>query len=93
MGLGLSEQLRKVSVILSQDSLASEAQPTHRAEESGASRSRWLRDRFPAEELQAMIDLYCAGAPAREVAEKYSISLRSVKCLLQTRGARRRGAA
>ena len=33
-----------------------------------------------------MIDLYCAGAPAREVAEKYSISLRSVKRLLQTRG-------
>jgi hypothetical protein len=83
--------LHKVSLILSGDSLASEAWPTRAAGESGASRSRWLGDRFSAEELQAMIDLYCSGAPAREVAETYSVSLRSVKRLLQKRGVRRRG--
>ncbi|MGH7743947.1 MAG: hypothetical protein ACREQ5_03895 [Candidatus Dormibacteria bacterium] len=33
-----------------------------------------------------MIDLYRSGAPAREVAEKYSVSLRSVKRLLHQHG-------
>lgn len=30
-----------------------------------------------------MIDLYLSGAPAREIAEKYGVSLRSIKRLLQ----------
>lgn len=89
----LLEQLRGLSVILSGDSLVGEGRPTRTVGESGALRSRWLRDRFSAEELQAMVDLYCSGVPAGEVAEKYSVSLRSVKRLLQKRGARRRGAA
>lgn len=33
--------------------------------------SRLLQDRFSAEELQAMIDLYCSGTSARMVAERY----------------------
>jgi hypothetical protein len=37
-----------------------------------------------------MIDLYRSGTPAREVTEKYSVSLRSVKRLLHQRGVRRR---
>ncbi|MGH3871311.1 MAG: helix-turn-helix domain-containing protein [Pseudonocardiaceae bacterium] len=60
---------------------------------SEASRSRWLRHRFTAEERQAMIDLYRSGAPARVVAERYGIGVRAVKRLLQTHGIRRRQTA
>lgn len=84
------EQLCKVSVILSQSTSTGEARPSRTSGGPGASRSRWLRDRFSAEELQTMIDLYCSGVPAREVAETYSVSLRSVKRLLQKQGVRRR---
>lgn len=52
-------------------------------------RSRRLRDRFSPEDLQAMIDLYRSGTTARQVAEKYGLSLRSVKRLLHQRGVRR----
>jgi len=33
-----------------------------------------------------MLELYQSGAPAREVAEKYGVSLRSIKRLLQAHG-------
>lgn len=49
-------------------------------------RSRRLRDRFPPEDLQAMIDLYRSGVTARQVAEKFGVSLRSVKRLLHQHG-------
>jgi hypothetical protein len=52
-------------------------------------RSRRLRDRYAPEELAALIDLYRSGATARELAEQYGISLRTVKRLLQNRGVRR----
>jgi hypothetical protein len=52
-------------------------------------RSRGLRDRFPPEDLQAMIDLYGSGITARQVAEKFGVSLRSVKRLLHQQGVRR----
>lgn len=54
-----------------------------------ATRLRRLRDRFSAEELQAMIDLYRSGATAKRVAEKFGVSLRSAKRLLQQHGVRR----
>jgi transposase-like protein len=54
-------------------------------------RSRWLRDRFSSEDLQAMIDLYRSGTTAKQVAEKFSVSLRSVKRLLHRNGVRREG--
>jgi transposase-like protein len=54
------------------------------------SRSRWLRDRFSPSELQTMIDLYRSGATGREVAEKFGVSLRSVKRLLNQHDVRRR---
>jgi len=76
-------------VILSRDRLAGDAEPISAASESGASRSRWLRERFSAEELQAMIDLYRSGAPARVVAEQYGVGVRSIKRLLHSRGVRR----
>ncbi len=87
----LLEQLRKVSVNLAQGAVTSGAPPSSSVEESGRSRSRLLRHRFSAEELQAMVDLYRFGAPARAVAGKYGISLRSMKRLLHQRGVRRRG--
>lgn len=36
-----------------------------------------------------MLELYQSGAPAPEIAEKYNVSLRSVKRLLQAHGVRR----
>lgn len=56
-----------------------------------AMRSYRLRDRFSAEDLQAMIDLYRSGTTARQVAEKFGASLRSVKRLLHQQGVRRDG--
>jgi hypothetical protein len=37
-----------------------------------------------------MIDLYRSGTPARMVAERYGVGVRSVKRLLHGRGVRRR---
>jgi Helix-turn-helix domain of resolvase len=54
-------------------------------------RSRRLRDRFSSEDLQAMIDLYRSGTTAGQVAEKFSVSLRSVKRLLREHQVRREG--
>jgi transposase len=45
------------------------------------SRFRLLWDRFSVEELQAMIDLYRSGMLVHMVAERYGVSLRSVKRL------------
>jgi len=51
--------------------------------------ARSLRNRFTPEELQTMIDLYRAGTTARQVAEKFEVSERSVKRLLHQHGVRR----
>ena len=51
--------------------------------------ARSLRDRFSPEKLQTMIDLYRAGTTARQVAEKFEISERSVKRLLHQHGVHR----
>jgi transposase len=56
-------------------------------------RSRRLRDRFSSEDLQAMIDLYRSGTTAGQVAEKFGVSLRSVKRLLREHQVRREGRA
>jgi hypothetical protein len=83
----LLEQLRKVVTILSnngQDDSTSMKVSTERAV-----RSRRLRDRFSQEELQIMINLYRSGTTARQVADKFGVSLRSVKRLLHQHGVRR----
>jgi hypothetical protein len=80
-------------VILSQDSGTAVVSASEGGQVSEASRSRWLRHRFTAEDQQAMIDLYRSGAPARLVAERYGIGVRAVKRLLHNRGVRRREAA
>lgn len=87
----LLERLRKVAAILvndGQNGSASAEVPT-----TSVVRLRRLRDRFSSEDLQAMIDLYRLGATARQVAEKFGVSLRSVKRLLHQHGVRRDGRA
>ena len=49
-----------------------------------------MRDRFSAEDLQAMVDLYRSGAAAREVAETFGIGLTSAKRVLRDHGIRKR---
>ncbi len=83
----LLEQLRKVSAILSEGGQADAVGAVVTTER--VSRSRWLRDRFSPNELQAMIDLYRSGATGREVADKFGVSLRSVKRLLNQHDVRR----
>jgi Helix-turn-helix domain of resolvase len=45
-----------------------------------------MRERFCAEELQAMIDLYISGATRSQVAERFGISVSSMKRLLRDHG-------
>jgi hypothetical protein len=82
----LLEQLRRVATILTDDG---EAGVDVESTTESVIRSRRLRDRFSSEDLQAMISLYRVGTTAREVAEKFGISLRSVKRLLYQHGVRR----
>jgi hypothetical protein len=85
----LLERLRNVAAILSdggQDDGVGSKVPIE-----CLIRSRRLHDRFSSEDLQAMIDLYRSGITAREVAEKFGVSLRSVKRLLHRHGVRREG--
>jgi hypothetical protein len=51
--------------------------------------SRRLRDRFSSNDLQFMIEFYGSEATAKQVAEKFGVSLRSVKRLLRERDVRR----
>jgi transposase len=51
-----------------------------------------MRDRFSAENLQAMIDLYTSGATTPQVAEQFCISVSSVKRALRDHGIRKRAA-
>jgi transposase-like protein len=52
-----------------------------------------MRERFCAEQLQAMIDLYISGATRSQVAERFGISVSSMKRLLRDHGIRKRAAA
>jgi hypothetical protein len=84
----LLEQLRKVAMIVS-DGGQSVGTGVKVTTESVV-RSRRLRDRFSSEDLQIMIDLYRSGTTARQVAEKFGVSLRSVKRLLYKHDVHRR---
>jgi transposase-like protein len=66
-------------------------EPGSSADSAVRSATRWwsLRDRLSAEELHTMIDLYRSGATARQVAEKFGVSVRSVTRLLHKHGVRR----
>jgi FixJ family two-component response regulator len=68
-----------------------EDDPDSRTEGEVRSATRWwsLHDRFSPEDLQIMIDVYRAGTTAKQVAEKFSVSKRSVTRLLRQQGVRR----
>lgn len=83
----LLEQLRKVAAILSDGNQDNSTGAKVAAE--SVVRSRRLRDRFSPEDLQVMIDLYKSGTTAKQIAEKFGVSLRSVKRLLHQHGVRR----
>jgi len=50
-----------------------------------------MRERFCTEQLQAMIDLYISGATRSQVAERFGISVSSIKRLLRNHGIRKTG--
>ena len=84
----LLEQLRKLAAILPDDGQGDGAGAKVSTE--CVIRSRRLRDRFPLDDLQMMIDLYRSGIAARKVAEKFKVSLSSVKRVLRQHGVHRR---
>ena len=51
---------------------------------------RWLSSKLAAGDQERMAEQYMAGATAAALAERYGISLKSVKRTLQERGARKR---
>jgi transposase-like protein len=52
-----------------------------------------MRERFGAEDLQAVIDLYISGATSSQVAQRFGISMSSVKRVLRNHGIRKRATA
>jgi transcriptional regulator of aromatic amino acid metabolism len=56
-------------------------------------RSWSMHDRFSAEDLQAMINLYISAATRSQIAERFGISVSSVKRVLRDHGIRKRAAA
>jgi Helix-turn-helix domain of resolvase len=83
----LLKQLQRVAAILSDDG-QDDGKGAEVASES-VIRSRRMRDRFSPEDLQTMIDLYKSGTTARQVAEKFGVSLGSIKRLLHQHGVHR----
>ncbi|HSV67497.1 MAG TPA: hypothetical protein VLJ59_16530 [Mycobacteriales bacterium] len=55
----------------------------------GRRRSYAMVDRLTEQEIQALVESYLAGIHADTLAERYGISLSSVRRLLRQRGARR----
>ncbi|MBV9142832.1 MAG: helix-turn-helix domain-containing protein [Pseudonocardiales bacterium] len=49
-----------------------------------------IHDRFSVENLQAVIDLYISGATSSQVAQRFGISVSSVKRVLRDHGMRKR---
>jgi hypothetical protein len=90
----LREQLQRATVILSEKARQDDGtNPSPEGEVRSATRWWSLRDRFSAEDLQTIIDLYKSGATAKQVAEKFGVSVRSVTRLLHQYGLHRGGRA
>ena len=51
---------------------------------------RWLDSRLEAGDRERMAEQYMAGATAAALAEQYSVSVKSVKRILQEQGVRKR---
>jgi hypothetical protein len=86
----LQEHLQRTEMILSEEASQDDG-PDSSADGEVRSATRWwnLRDRFSPEDLQTMIDLYRSGTTAKQVAEKFGVSVRSVTRLLHRYGVRR----
>ncbi|MBV9163335.1 MAG: helix-turn-helix domain-containing protein [Pseudonocardiales bacterium] len=52
-----------------------------------------MRERFGVEDLQAMIDLYVSGATRSQVAQRFGLSVSTVKRVLRDHGIRKRTTA
>lgn len=63
--------------------------PVKRENDSGSIRSRRLRDRFAPEAVNEMVEQYREGVTARTVAERFEVSLSTVKRLMKERGVTR----
>jgi hypothetical protein len=77
-------------VIVSEEA-SQDDEPSSSAGGEVRSVTRWwsLRDRFSPDDLQVMIDLYKTGTTAKQVADKFNVSKRSVTRLLCQHGVRR----
>jgi hypothetical protein len=86
----LREQLQQATVLLSKEAQRDDGTGSS-ADGEVRSATRWwsLRDRFSPEDLQTMIDLYRSGTSAKQVAEKFGVSVRSVTRLLHHHGINR----
>ena len=86
----LREQLQRAVMILLEEA-EQDDEPKCRTMGDVRSVTRWwsLRDRFSPEDLQTMIDLYKSGTTAKQVADKFGVSVRSVTRLLHRYGVRR----
>jgi Helix-turn-helix domain of resolvase len=84
----LREQLQRVAVILSEEAQRDD-EPGSSTDGEVRSTPRWwsLRDRFSTDDLQSMIDLYRSGTTAKQIAEKFGVSVCSVTRLLHQHGA------
>ena len=87
----LLQQLQSTAVILSNAGRDTEVDTDGEASACGVIRSRRLRDRLSPDDVQAMIELYRLRSTARQVAEKFDVSLSSVKRLLRQHGVGREG--
>jgi len=91
----LREQLLRAVVILLEEARQDDEPDSNGDSVEVRSAARWwsLRDRFSLEDLQTMIDLYKSGTTAKQVADKFGVSVRSVTRLLRLHGVRREGEA
>jgi FixJ family two-component response regulator len=87
----LLQQLQSAAVILLDVGRGGGVDADGEASACGVIRSRRLRDRLSPGDVQAMIELYRSGSTARQVAEKFDVSLSSVKRLLRQHGVGREG--
>lgn len=87
----LREQLQQATVILLEEVSQGDEASGSGADREVCSTARWwsLRDRFSPEDLHTMIDLYKSGTTAKQVAEQFNVSVRSVTRLLRQHGIRR----
>jgi hypothetical protein len=84
----LLEQVREAVVIMA-EGRRNRRRHARATAQASSTRSRCLRDRFTSEDLQTMVDHFVSGTTAQCIADKYGLSVRSVRRLLRERGINR----